>query len=234
MAFVVACGGASSDPLVTGTGQGPVDSGESFQDAGPDAASTDATAPPQQDATTENAAGLDSSTDTSVGDGALPPAGDPCPNQAIAINCSATCGVSSQACALATCRASAAIGYTPEKVQITTYSQLPMVIRTPNKPGVDPHCAASCSDPARVPTYAIAFRISLPTYNNGVRILVGDPWKIGRYDPYAPGCKDTLNVETGCTFVPVAAEDEVVWTDDPNAPVRNIVIEEAPAGQQCP
>jgi hypothetical protein len=201
----------------------------------------DAASVPTGDATVplvalEGGAVLDAGTDAPVHpafDGGLPVAdGDPCPNVAVAVNCSSTCGTSATACSGVSC------GKAPlaNAVTIRNYSDLPYVIRTPDHPGVDPACETMCAQPGvtdTVPVYAIRFDVAMQWATPGVRLVVGAPWKIDYFVNSSSQVCGGADSVSGCELLPYEFNPIVVWTDDPNAPSRNIVIEETDAGK-CP
>jgi hypothetical protein len=109
-------------------------------------------------------------------------------------------------------------------------------MRTPDHPGVDPKCQPRCG--AGNTDYAMAFRLSLPFYRRGVRITVGAPWLIAPYNTYYPYCMKPGGSPSppvsGCVYAPVDFYDFMIVTTDPNAPSRNVIIEEPPVGEKCP
>jgi hypothetical protein len=164
---------------------------------------------------------------------------DLCPAGPLWVNCSQTCGVAATACSRVDCSRWLR-GVTDPQIARAWSSSRP-ILRTPQQPGNGSQCrvGASTCDPTlqsevMAPTALLAFRIESdsPRY----RISVGEPWIIeeatdaenlfcifkrsrGRY--YGCGSFDR-----GKTFL--------VWTDDPNAPTRNIVVEPIESNEGCP
>ncbi len=147
--------------------------------------------------------------------------GDPCPSKVIDVNCSTTCGGDKSKCSLVTCGSTTS----DPALQITNYSQLPFILRTPDKPGVDPKCA-KC-DGALPGLYAMAVSISFPYALRPIRVTVGAPWMIGGFNRYYPHC--AFDGKSGCFALKSYRSDLVIFTTDPNAPSRNVVIDMEPA-----
>jgi hypothetical protein len=155
-----------------------------------------------------------------------PPEGDPCPNRAISVNCSPTCGGPTVSCATHTCA-----GVQPKTrapVIVNSYEQLPVVLRTPDRPGVDTACPKTCEHGVAA-TYGMAIGIRLPYYKTGVRITVPPPWKIASYRSSEPFCG--WQGQEFCWFEREIWRELIVYTTDPNAPARNVFIDEAPNGR---
>jgi hypothetical protein len=141
-------------------------------------------------------------------------ADDPCPAQTANVNCSTTCGGSSASCSMETsCGNSTAI-------PIMTVTQLPFVFRTPSHPAPSDACAMGCS----VPVYywvQIYVETGAPTL-----VTVGPSWRF----TVSPTCPGSVGWSAdGCIYLPQGGYINV-WTDDPQAPSRNIVITSAPDG----
>jgi hypothetical protein len=138
---------------------------------------------------------------------------DPCPTQPASVNCSTSCGGVSASCATATACGNA----TP--IEITAVSQLPFVVRTPSHPAPSDACAAGCSAPV---DYEIQVHVGIgsPTI-----VTVGPSWHFTvSMCPGTPGW-----TASGCIYLPGGGYVNV-WTDDPEAPSRNIVFSSAPDG----
>jgi hypothetical protein len=230
MAGIVACSGAGDRELWTASVDGGADVGPSSPSPSTDG-SVDATAlmdaiSPSADANTSNGEAAADGAGEKV-DSNAPFSGEPCPARSINVNCSASCGGDSAACSMAKCQG----GNQTSFVEITSYSQLPFVLRTPDHPGVDPACPP-CAQGAK-PAYAMLVRINLPFVNHGLRITVGAPWRVGTYFSSDPFC--VLGApKSGCRYVSVGSFDLLVSTDDPNAEARNVMIEDAPSSSPCP
>ncbi len=158
--------------------------------------------------------GSDASEAADVGPDAAPD--DPCPSQTNNyVNCSSTCGSSSN-CSTLSC------GSMAVPIELTSWSQLPFVIRTPSQPGSDPACPTDCGVPE---VYALTFLANLPAMTPAadLEVTVGAPWNVSIFSgvtggPSCPGSAKPCLVSPGQS--PVIG----VWTSDPNAPARNVVI----------
>lgn len=149
--------------------------------------------------------------------------GDPCPTTPIAFNCSKTCDGPSANCGQLKCQVD------PKVVRIDDATKLPIIIRLPDKPGIDPACPKDCSEKPQ-PAFGIRFEVSLPV---SVRIRVEAPWRIGLYETGKPYCLSTSFGSPQCSwmFAGTTEPSFVVNTTDPNATGRNLVIEK---GDKCP
>lgn len=200
----------------TGSIPNPFDSGG---DATPNESAADTALADVLDGADKDSAVSDVAPDTA------PSSGDPCPSKAIDVNCSSTCGGTMSTCASAKCGTTAA-------PQIDSYSKLPFIFRTPDKPGVDPACATDCK-PATTVAYGLLFTVQLPYIKNGYRVIVSSPWRIRHPGGVSPFCAD-LAPTIGCAYGDSYGE-YLIETTDPNAPARNVTIEEIPAGATgCP
>jgi hypothetical protein len=185
---------------------------------------------------------LDSGAAVDASGDAIPdaPSGpDACPSYPLQINCDTECGegINFYKCEYARCRL---IGYKdgyPVDALNVIPTDSPYAIRTPNKPGHWPDCYPRCdgTDVIRTVAYAVGFRIERPV--GKYRITVGDPWVIeenGRNERMFCAYESPKTARyRGC----VTASDEktfTVWTQDPNAVARNIVIQAVPDSEGCP
>jgi hypothetical protein len=119
---------------------------------------------------------------------------------------------------------------------LRTDAQKPFVLRTPDRPGILQECGNVCTGyRSKIANYAMGFRIESASAK--YRISVGGPWLIEEvaqhgyvYCPFDP--PKTARYR-GCA---VASTDKTffVWTQDPNAPARNIVIERVAETEGCP
>ena len=239
-----ACSGSDTSPGAVNCGRGTVledgtcvvvDSGASGGDTavGTDSGGPGDTAAPEdsaradtvEDAARDTAPPGDSSVSVDTEPETATSAGDPCPSKVIDINCSGTCGGPTANCAEVRCRTSTSLH------TITSYSSLPFIVRTPSLPGIDPVCAGlSCPGSVTV-AYGIALKINMPFYKNGFRVTVGAPWRIRRPAYFAPYCT-TETPSSGCMYIDTNSTNLLIETTDPNAPSRNITIED-PAVKGC-
>jgi hypothetical protein len=164
---------------------------------------------------------------------------DPCPTGAIAINCSTTCDPGTNGpCTQVACNQYWDFANTPD-----VYRTQDAILRTPDRPGVDKSCQDNCtlrSGPGYSPhrVYGMAFN---PDDRFLYRIRVGAPWVIeqerGNYPIFCPSDTDpppNNDVKaTGCTIL--GGGPVLISTDDPNAPARNVYIEQvASLDAGCP
>jgi hypothetical protein len=157
----------------------------------------------------------------------LPPA-DPCLPQSVEVNCSTTCGdgTSNIACDALTCRP--ALGPEPTGI-VRLKSDQRFVVRTPERPGRNQRCEQSCS--SQHAAYALAFRVETPT--KAFRITVGAPYRVDEVpNGQSTYCPSAATHETCAVFD--RAKTLLVWTADPNAPARNVIVEPVPATTTCP
>ena len=157
---------------------------------------------------------------------------DPCP-ATVNVNCSDTCGGRNADCDNTTCGSKPDGGQGGQKIVLTDYSQLPYVMRTPRAPRPDPECPASCAGTGGLaPKFAMAIRVSMPTLRTGIRAYIALPWRIRGYGSSYPFCAyppvDNCHIADNAFSL-------LIETDDPEAPARNLIIEEMPAGSTtCP
>jgi hypothetical protein len=182
-----------------------VESGQVGLDAGIDATSDG------MDATSD---GMEATSEASVdaqGDG---PSwvDDPCPSQPPDVNCSTSCGGPNAACQTFAC---------PMGI-IARVGLPPYVLRTPSHPVGHQTCITCAVN------YSMTFSIDWGQFPNGILVTVGPPWKISSEDPCSPPIDSG-----GCGYLPNGFGILSVWTDDPTAPARNIVITAATPGQNC-
>lgn len=232
-------GCSSGTTLGTGVGCGPgtrLDGEVCLPDDQGDASSGDETA--REDASTQDSS-AGPETDTSLADAVIKPdtgsaadvakdatpdsssTSDPCPKKAPGVNCSTTClgSVILYNCERVRC------GATSVTPVVVKDADLPYYLRTPEKPGFDPLCPTGCSGGS----LAYAMRVKIATSGTTVKITVGAPWAV--YDvsgvPYCPGPAH------GQCWTAVADYEFLVGTTDPNAPARNVLVEEVPYGTKC-
>jgi hypothetical protein len=113
-------------------------------------------------------------------------------------------------------------------IEIKDPSQLPFTLRTPSHVAVPMGCQAMNSCDGKV----------LATLGGGVSagpwsVTVGPPWYIADGYTCAWFLPEATLPPMGCVKHPGYA-GFTIWTDDPNAPSRNIVISAASPGQSCP
>jgi hypothetical protein len=81
--------------------------------------------------------------------------------------------------------------------------------------------------------YALVFDVELPRTGYGFFVTVGAPWKIGAFNTTPSFCW-TPPAADNCSYYPNGRFFIQVFTDDPNAPARNILIQEATTSHPCP
>lgn len=121
-------------------------------------------------------------------------------------------------------------------------AKYPYVFRTPSHPGVDPNCEPACADQTDFPDamapalYGMYVLVKPPEDSSKVlKVTVGEPWWIkitGEGRPYF--CLD-WSPQQGCAVAPQNTGLTVmILTDDPNAPARNVVLDEVDKPGSCP
>ncbi len=66
------------------------------------------------------------------------------------------------------------------------------------------------------------------------KVTVGPPWKIVKASDIADNCSlDLSPAASGCMILGAFDTNFWVFTTDPNAPVRNLAIQEVPPGTTC-
>jgi hypothetical protein len=153
-------------------------------------------------------------------------AADPCPSKAVDVNCSTTCGGINASCAQASCR-----NEWPARIEITSEAQLPFILRTPDRAGVDPNCQPRCGADNTV--FGLGIRINFSHYVK-LRYRAPAPWftdGLGETTPYCAG--SAKGEETHCFATETDFQDLLFATRDPDSPSRNLVIELAP-DLSCP
>lgn len=170
---------------------------------------------------------------------------DPCPDGAsspLTINCSSTCGVGQRPCSSVSCQQGSKSLEDPRIIHLT----VPSLVRTPDAPGVDAVCHSACdlttADDTPHRAYAMAFYVDTPA-ESWVRVRVGAPWVIqeyaGRAATYCASPTTSSVVANECltvkSFGPAApSRFYILWTDDPAAPARNIVVDYVQDLNGCP
>src|SRR5262249_2491292 len=103
----------------------------------------------------------------------------------------------------------------------------PTYVRTPSKPGRDPRCRTCEAGPSAVYSMQIAVHTDAA---RAVRVSVAAPWYLrSTGGPYCGGA------EFGCLSIHarvVQGAAGLIWviTNDPDAPARNVRIEEDSSG----
>jgi len=190
-------------------------------DAAADQSSPPDTATPLDSSTTDGSL-VETAPDAPVDTFAL---GDPCPAKPVDVNCSSSCAGSPTQlnCSKVKC------GTPFASTLRVKETDLPFVMRTPDKPGTDPACAASTC----APTSALAYGMFIRTVflaGNYFKATVAPPWQFYQHtggDYYCPAA------EWGQCIV-AAGTDVLVGTRDPSAVPRNVVFEPVPYGTKCP
>ncbi len=146
---------------------------------------------------------------------------DPCPTKVANVNCSSTCpGATVQLnCSRVRC------GSSLTSMVVVKDADLPFVLRTPDKPGVDPACPTSCSSGS----FAYGMHLRISTLGSTFKITVGAPWAVFDVggDPFCPATTH------GQCFTATSSYGFLVGTTDPNAPTRNVLIQTVPYGTKC-
>ena len=141
---------------------------------------------------------------------------DPCPEGSV-LDCSGQCGASADPlCEKGYCGHDSG-GIVLGSDFIPPYTDFPMTVRTPARPGLDPDCDCEWE------RFGIQFRVSNPN-DSTVRLSVEPPWWIEfdyrDYDDYCRLGRDRHQC--------VVVEDAIyayVLTSDPDAPARNLTID---------
>ncbi len=225
---LVGCGGDTvTNVAQCGPGTVPVDGVCVVADGGSSESGTDAGSEQDGSITPDaspDSVASDGEPDSDIGDappGDTASSGDPCPTVPIAVNCSTSCGGKTVNCAPGvTCSTSPG---TDPGFTITNEAQLPLVLRTPDKPGIDPNCPKDCADPPG-PAFTMRVRMAFSPSSPGVRVTVGAPWEIHRAFVTRPYCPDIRYPKPQC-HEPFPNTEFIVTTTDPDAPSRNILIE---------
>lgn len=189
----------AKQPGTTG-GKTEVDGGEASRvDSG--------TAPPVADA------GPDVSVDAATS------SGDPCPPVAPFVNCSTTCGGVTSNCDAVNCGRSPA-GRTYDFNEPPNITPPPYSMRTPDKPGVDARCNQHCGPMKQKAAYAMNIHMYVP---EKAFVRVGAPWRISLDGMCISDEGPPPLVYDGCVFL--GSGTFSIFTEDPNAPARNVTIE---------
>jgi hypothetical protein len=120
------------------------------------------------------------------------------------------------------CRSDTVFSYT----QVPFFAGGTAIIRTPDRPGVDPQCD-QCEGGGFA--YAIAFQVSHAD-SNGYTVSVGAPWNVYLFSSsqyVGIYCPAHLQNAASCYAGGQLQNPQgfVVATSDPNAPARNITIQ---------
>jgi hypothetical protein len=160
---------------------------------------------------------------------------DPCPTETIAIDCSNRCtDGGTDACRKVACSRYDIRKGDPSIVVVDVPAKV--VLRTPDHPGKSDDCAVACGNwPNRTAkAFGMGFKTALHGAD-GVRVRVEPPWWIGDVlgisSLYCPDDSQMDNAQ-GC-YAMRGERTFLIWTDDPNAPARNITIEPIAMGQTC-
>lgn len=157
-----------------------------------------------------------------AGDGSVTYVDDPCPSQTLYADCSETCGGSHLNCNAAECGAGGS-GHTTISHTVPS----PIVIRTAQFPGTAAPC--QCTDST---VYALAFLVA-EQQDTHFRATVGPPFRV--YEGLSPSGSCTYEIgKPGCATAFGIGAEFFITTDDPSAPMRNIVIEKSATPLTCP
>jgi len=226
-----ACG-SSSGPSSTQCSSGTV--AKDGVCAAPDGSMAESSVDAATDASTDGQVPADGGADTaSTADAAVDVAtdawtDDPCPEAGtfrVHLNCSTSCPLP-ESCSSESCAQS---GTT---LEINNWGDLPVLIRTPSHPGVDPACPRGCGV---TEDYGLTVVANLPvaTPAKELMLTVGAPWHVASWSGPAGGPFCPFG-DAGCSVFPSTGVAIGVWTDDPNAPARNALVTAVPTGTTCP
>ncbi len=171
----------------------------------------------------------DASTDQDVADATdsgVGPYDDPCPADPINVNCSTSCGAKSN------CGPCSYYTGTPNPGQALGNKY---VARTPSNPSLlGGNCSWICTDAGPAPAYWM--QLSFKAAQGAFKVTVGKPWKVYvKNDLTSFGLCSVDKFSNGCFKASTIGTMDLAFyffTDDPNAPARNIVIENLP-GSSC-
>jgi hypothetical protein len=164
---------------------------------------------------------------------------EPCPSSmtydsgpAYLIVCDQTCFDASVAgiCRAATCSSGPTLlpQYFPQIGE-------PILLRTPDRPGTDPSCAALCDGGASY-AYVMSFTFNYPAATGyfPVRIAVEAPWEIVGWGIVGRACQPASGpFECVSASLPYNSSF-AIGTRDPNARARNVIISTDHSSQSCP
>jgi hypothetical protein len=108
------------------------------------------------------------------------------------------------------------------------------VLRTPSTPGVDPQCTPICGLGGIV--YSLGVNFQIPYVAGKVlKATVTAPWSVWIGNDSVDDLCFT-GAQNGCALSVLTNTDRTVYvtTTDPNAPARNVYIEQVAAGSTCP
>lgn len=163
---------------------------------------------------------IESSTDSFADTVTDSTSADPCPTSPPTfVDCSGMCGGAKGVCDDRTCLK---LGSPP----VASMTKTAWTLRTPDRPGIN----ASCSKCGTSAVYAITFGFDTSTLvfpAVKVRARVAPPWHVAESDYGCPLKGPALQ----CL---VYNGGYVVYTDDPNAPARNVYIEPIKFEDGCP
>jgi hypothetical protein len=173
--------------------------------------------------------------DASHGEDAAASVAEPCPGEALQVDCSNQCSDGGAvSCDEVACSRFDVRAGDPSIAVIDVPARV--VLRTPDHPGKSDDCAIACGNwPSRkVRAFGMGFKTALHGAD-GVRVRVEPPWWIGDIlglsSLYCPD-DSQMDKGQGC-YAQRQERTFLIWTDDPNAPARNITIEPIERGQGC-
>jgi hypothetical protein len=228
-------GGATCGPGTTIEGNEclamPADSGvaDATNDSAPTAeASAGDTSANGADASRDGATTVDGAEDSAKETGPDGQA-DPCPQVPVAIvyDCAGDCGpgiLNDSDCQSATCAGGKTLSAYPYNLDSTAE-----VIRTPSTPGTDPVCAANCPSVGWAYAFGVTVNPQSPAQN--YKISVAAPWQL--LVESTTNCLDASFYQPiSClNFYSSASQTFYVLTKDPNAPARNLTIQQGACPQ---
>jgi len=158
------------------------------------------------------------------------PGDAPCPTSPMFLNCSDACGATSANCQSISCMQQ------PIEVQAV---DLPIIVRTPSKPGWDPVCNTRCSEYEDngfdVPAYSLTIRVTGATSHLKVSTSSAD-WRVTyKCGTAMPSICGMPYLDDSCKVLASTFADCIhIVTGNPDAGAANVSIETVDATVDCP